>query len=176
MHVDHEKEWRQHTPLSESNTNGERSWFNSPDTDTNVWAGMQWLDSTAWKALGTPKHFSWNPVACFLEEVDKACVDVFATLPRFHKNVLESENLVCGAMAGTRIIQFWFSYFAASFFKALGNVNVNCLKIPKKHRGPHKTPWWAASKQSCICMTYSVCTKCVFAKTKLQLIITTALH
>ena len=30
-------------PLSESNTNGERSWFNSPDTDTNFWAGIQWL-------------------------------------------------------------------------------------------------------------------------------------
>jgi len=37
------KERWQHTP-SESNTNGERSWFNSPDTDTNLWAGMQWLD------------------------------------------------------------------------------------------------------------------------------------
>jgi len=28
----------------------------------------------------------------------------------------------------------------ASFFKALGNINVNYLKIPKKHRGPHKRP------------------------------------
>jgi len=26
----------------------------------------------------------------------------------------------------------------ASFFKAHGNVNVNYLKIVKKHRGPHK--------------------------------------
>jgi len=24
------------------------------------------------------------------------------------------------------------------FFKALGNLNVNYLKFPKKHRGPHK--------------------------------------
>jgi len=41
--ADYEKEqWRQ-TPLSESNTNGERSWSNSPDTDTNFWAGIQWL-------------------------------------------------------------------------------------------------------------------------------------
>ena len=33
-----------HTPLSESNANGERSWFNSPDTDKNFWSGIQWLD------------------------------------------------------------------------------------------------------------------------------------
>jgi len=38
--------------------------------------------------------------------------------------LLESENLVCSATAGTKtaldIIQVWFNYFAASFFKALG--------------------------------------------------------
>ena len=28
----------------------------------------------------------------------------------------------------------------ASFFKALGNVNVHYLKIPKNHHGPHRTP------------------------------------
>jgi len=34
-----------------------------------------------------------------------------------------------------------------------------------------------SSEQTCICLTHSVYTKCVFAKTKLQLfIITTALH
>ena len=82
----YEKEWWQHTSLSESKTNGERSWSNSPDTDTNFWAGMQWLYPKAWKALGTPKHFTRNLVACFLEEVDKACVDAFATLPRFTKS------------------------------------------------------------------------------------------
>ena len=53
-------------------------------------------------------------------------------------------NGVCIATAGTKtalgIIQVWFNYFAASFFMALGNVNVDYLKIPKKHRGPHKTP------------------------------------
>jgi len=36
------------------------------------------------------------------------------------------------------VIQLWFNYFMASFFKAHGNVNVNYLKIVKKHRGPHK--------------------------------------
>jgi len=38
------EEWWQHTQLSESNTNGEQSWFNSPNKDTNFWAGMKWLD------------------------------------------------------------------------------------------------------------------------------------
>jgi len=70
-------------------------------------------------------------------------VDVFGILPRFLKNLLESENLGCSAMAGTKtalgIIQLWFNYFATSFFKTLGNVNVNYLKIPEKHCGPHKT-------------------------------------
>jgi len=45
-----------------------------------------------------------------------------------------------------------FSYFAASFFKALGNVNVNYLKIPKKHHGPHKTPWQAACSPRTACL------------------------
>jgi len=30
--------------------------------------------------------------------------------------------------------------FRGIFFKALGNVNVNYLKIPKRRRGPHKRP------------------------------------
>jgi len=38
------------------------------------------------------------------------------------------------------IIQLWFISFAASFFKAFGNVKVKHLKIPEKHRGPHETP------------------------------------
>jgi len=33
------------TPLSESNTNGERSWLNFPDMDTNLWAEIQWLEN-----------------------------------------------------------------------------------------------------------------------------------
>jgi len=35
--------------------------------------------------------------------------------------------------------------FRGIFFKALGSVNVNYLKIPKKHRRPHKWPLWATS-------------------------------
>jgi len=58
--------------------------------------------------------------------------------------LLESGNSVCSAAAGTKtalvIIEVWFSYFASSIFKALDNVNVNYLKIPKTHHGPHKTP------------------------------------
>jgi len=44
--VDYEKEW-QHTPLPESNTTGELSWFNSPDKD-NFWVGIhKYSDLTA---------------------------------------------------------------------------------------------------------------------------------
>jgi len=55
--------------------------------------------------------------------------------------------LVCSAMARMKtalgIIQLWFIYLVASFFKAPGNVNVKYFKIPEKHCGPHKTPSWA---------------------------------
>jgi len=108
------------------------------------------MDTVAWRPVTggrqhrTPatllKLFTRNPVTCYLE-VDKTCVDVFGLLPRFLNNLLESENLVCSATAATTtalgIIQLWFNYFVASFFKALGNVNVHYLKFPKKHRGPH---------------------------------------
>jgi len=63
--------------------------------------------------------------------------------PRFLKTFLESEIFVCSVMGRMKtaqgIIQFWFIYFAASFFKALGNVNVKHSKILEKHRGPHAT-------------------------------------
>jgi len=39
--------------------------------------------------------------------------------PKISQKLLESENLVCSAMAGTQtalgIIQLWFNYFEASF-------------------------------------------------------------
>ena len=141
VELDYEKEWLQYTPFSESNTNGARLWFNSPDTDTSFWAGIQWLDGQWQAAVNTvhrqhyPKLFTRNPIVCFLE-VNKACVDVFGILPRILKNLLENENLLCSATAGTKsalgIIQLWFNYFAASFFKVIGKVNVIYLKIPKK--------------------------------------------
>jgi len=49
----------------------------------------------------TPKHSpklsARNPIVCFLE-VDNTCVNVFGILPRFLKNLLESEIHVCSAM------------------------------------------------------------------------------
>ena len=81
-------------------------------------------------------------------EVDKTCVKVFGILPRFIKILLESEILVCSSTARMKsalgIIQLWFIYFAASFFKTLGNANVKYLKIPEKQRGPRDTLWRAA--------------------------------
>jgi len=59
-----------------------------------------------------------------LSRGSQKCVDVFGILPRFPENLLVSEDLVCGATAGTKaalgIVQLWFDYFAASFFKVLG--------------------------------------------------------
>jgi len=92
-HIGYETEWRQHTLLSESNTNGERSWLNSPDTDAYFWAGMQWLEPIAWKGLGSQSISRETRPHAFLEEVNKACVDVFATLPRFHKKLLRRAEI-----------------------------------------------------------------------------------
>jgi len=77
---DNEEEWWQHTPLSESNTNGERLWFKSPDTDINFWAGIHWLDGkyNKWPltpySRSTSRSFSRGTWSYTLE-VDKACVD-----------------------------------------------------------------------------------------------------
>jgi len=43
LDIDYEEEWWQHTPLSESNTNTERLWFDSVDMDTIFWAGIQFV-------------------------------------------------------------------------------------------------------------------------------------
>jgi len=53
--IDYEVEWWQHTPLSESNTNAERLWFN---TDTIFWAGIQLLDGQQEALVNTvlPQH------------------------------------------------------------------------------------------------------------------------
>jgi len=75
-----------------------------------------------------------NSAVCFLK-VDKTCIKAFGLLRKLLKNLPESEIWVCGAMARMKtalgIIQLWFIYFAASFFKALGNVNVKYLIIPE---------------------------------------------
>jgi len=63
---------------------------------------------------------------------------------KFSGEWMFSVLLVCNDTTGTQtalgIIQLWFTYFAASFFKALGNLNHNRLKIPKKHCKPQKGP------------------------------------
>ena len=98
------------------------------------------------ESFGDPKASHKEPGGMLLRGARQSmCRRLSHTLPRFHKNMLKSKNLVCSATTGTKtalgIIRFWFSYFAASFFKALGNVNVNYLKILRKHRWPHKTRW-----------------------------------
>jgi len=64
--------------------------------------------------------------------------------PKISQKFAGGWNFVCSATAGTKtalgIIQVWFNYSLASFFKALGNVNVHYFKIPKKQRRPHKRP------------------------------------
>jgi len=42
--MNYEEERWQHKPLSKSNTNNQRLYFNSVDTDTIFWAGIQLFD------------------------------------------------------------------------------------------------------------------------------------
>jgi len=70
-------------------------------------------------------------------EVDKTCVYVFGMFPRFLENLLESGILFCCPADTTKtalgIIQLWFNYFAASFYKAIGArvSNVRKRKVPQ---------------------------------------------
>jgi len=97
--IDYEEDWWQPAQLSELNTNAERLWFNSVDTDTIFWAGIQWLDGQQEAPANTvlpqypPKLFTRNP-AIYFPEVDKTCINVFGMLPGFLENLLESENLL----------------------------------------------------------------------------------
>jgi len=77
-------------------------------------------------------------------------------IPKISQNFAGGWNVVCSATAVTKtalgIIQLWFNYFAASFFMALGNVNVSYLKIPKKYRGPQKRPSRATCGPRAACL------------------------
>jgi len=99
VHIDYEKELWQYTPLSESNKDNERLWFNSADKETNFWAEIQRLDGQQQAVVKTvlPKHspklFTRNLVAWFVEVDKRACV--FGIFPRCLENFLERGNSVC---------------------------------------------------------------------------------
>jgi len=88
-----------------------------------------------------------EPVICFLT-VDKTCVDIFCILLKFLEDLLESENLVymCHSQDETAlgILELWFNYFAASFFKALGIYFFKCFRCTST------APW---SRCHCECET-----------------------
>jgi len=111
------REWWQHTPLSESNTNSEHLWFNSVDTDSLL------APVNTVFPQHPPKLFTRNP-AIYFPEVYKTCVSVFSWLPGFLENLLESKNLFCSATAATKtalgIIQLCINRVALSFFNKLG--------------------------------------------------------
>jgi len=87
----------------------------------------------------TPKSFTRNLVVCFIE-VNKACEDVFNIFPKYCQRV--KYGLLCYGRDKNRtgyhsaLIQL----FCSIFFQGIGNINVNYLKIPKKHCRSHKTP------------------------------------
>jgi len=67
----------------------------------------------------TPQSFSRGIWLYAFLRLTSMCRDIFDILPRFLKNLVESEILVCSVTAGMKnalgMIQLWFSYFAASF-------------------------------------------------------------
>ena len=112
------EEWWQQTPLSESNTHGKHLWFNCPDTDTDFWAGIQWLDGNN-RRPSTPYYrkilqsFSRETLLCFIE-IDKTCVDTSCYMllhntlncsnvyTAIHCNILQCVHTRPVAMAGVR--------------------------------------------------------------------------
>jgi len=161
-HVDYEKERWQNTPLSESSSNGEQSQFNSPHTETNLWPRIQWLDGSNWRlsapySRNTPQSFSRGTRSYAFLRSTKHVKTSYEHTPKISQKFAGEWNyLLCIATAGTKtalgIFQVWFNYFAASFFKALGNVNINFLKIPKKRRRPHKRPSQATCGPRAACL------------------------
>jgi len=94
---------------------------------------VTWRPVTSGLNTVLPQHFTKlstrNQVVCFLE-VDKAYVDVFDILPRFLKNLLESEIWFVVLRPGRKPhwVSFCFgSIISQHFFKALDNINVNYL-------------------------------------------------
>ena len=61
-----------------------------------------------------PKLFPKYPVVCFLE-VDKTCVDPCSIIPKFLKNLLESESVVCNTTARTKPHWVWSSFGSILF-------------------------------------------------------------
>ena len=121
--IDHEEEWWQNTPLSESNTNTERLWFNSVDRDTIFWTGIQLLDGqqevnnnrtpvlpqTTVLSQHHQTFFTRYAAISFLK-ADKTYVYVFGMLQGFLENLLQNGNLFCSATASrTRQKPHWVS-------------------------------------------------------------------
>ena len=146
---------------SESSNNGKHSWFKSPDAETNCWSGIQWRPATGGCQHRTPatlhKPFHEEPGRMLSRGRQSMCRPLWHT-SKISQKFAGELNLVCSTTARTKtalgIIQVWFNYFTAPFFKAHDNVNVNYLKIPKKHRGPHKRPSRATCGRRAACLRH----------------------
>jgi len=83
----------------------------------------------------SPKLLTRNPVMCFLEVV-KVCVNVFGILPRFLKNLLVSENLVC-IVLWPGWTPHWVSSSIGSYISRHSEFPKNIAGRTKRLRGPH---------------------------------------
>ena len=106
-----------------------RLWLLAIYPIANLRLAVEWLNGTQQLIINAillqnlPKFIPRNSVICFFK-IDKQCKEIFAILPRFLKDLLQSEDLVHGAATRTKttltIFQFWFHYFSAFSFKAFG--------------------------------------------------------
>ena len=107
----------------------ERLWLLAIYPNTNLRSAVEWLNVALQLTINAiflqnlPKFIPKNSVICFFK-IDKACKEIFAILPMFLEDLLQSEDLVRGAATRTNtaltIFQFWFHYFSAFPFKAFG--------------------------------------------------------
>ena len=95
------------TQIYWSRTNTVNDFYVTPWTDTNVSAGIQWLngpekaDNNTVLQWHSPKFFWTDPDSCILE-IAKTHIDIFDMLPRLLEDLLKSETFVCSATAGTQ--------------------------------------------------------------------------
>jgi len=118
-----------HSPMASGCDLTFPTWTQTSEQECSILIASNRRASTQYSRKHSPYLFTRNPVVCFLE-FDKSCVDVFGILLTFFKNLMSSEN---HTGCHSALVQL----FRGIFFKALGNVMSNYLKLSKKCRGPH---------------------------------------
>ena len=140
-----------------SNTTGELLWVNSPDTGTHFWVRK---DTVTWRIqhrtpATVPTAFHKKPRRMLSRVRQRMCRRLCHTPKISQKFTGEWKfGLLRYGRDENHTGPFNFGSIISRhlFVKAFDNVNVNYLKIPEKHRGPHKRPLRATCSPLAACL------------------------